>query len=214
MRVSQHTPDGLPENWAFDAAVRAEGYPVLCGVDEAGRGPLCGPVFAAAVVLSPGTMIGGLTDSKKLSESRRESLFDEICERAAGYGIGSASVEEIERYNILQATFLAMTRAVEALPLRPDLVLVDGNRAPAGLSLPVRTVVKGDLLSASVAAASILAKVSRDRVLRALDEVYPEYGFAKHKGYGTREQYAAIDRYGPTPEHRLSFLKKHLNGQK
>ncbi len=204
---------GLPDNVVFDAAIRAEGYASLCGVDEAGRGPLCGPVYAAAVVLSPDTVIEGLTDSKKLSEQRREQLFDEICEKAVAYGIGSASVEEIERLNILQATFLAMNRAVAALSMQPDLVLVDGNQVPAGLSLPVHTVVKGDLLSASIAAASILAKVSRDRVLRELDTVYPEYGFAKHKGYGTKAHYAAIDRYGLTPAHRPSFLKKHLEGQ-
>lgn len=206
-------PGITPDNWLFDRTVREEGYPLLCGVDEAGRGPLCGPVYAAAVVLKPDTMIEGLTDSKKLSEPARERLFDEICEKAAGYGISSASVEEIERCNILQATFLAMNRAVAALPLRPNLVLVDGNRLPAGLALPARAVVKGDLLSASIAAASILAKVSRDRVLRELDRQYPAYGFAKHKGYGTRDHYAAIDRYGLTPEHRRSFLKKYLEGR-
>ena len=197
-------------NTEFDAAVRAEGYALVCGVDEAGRGPLCGPVYAAAVILSPDRPIDGLNDSKKLTEAKREALFDVICEQAEAYGIGFATVEEIEQYNILQATFLAMRRAVAALQKTPDFVLVDGNQIPVGMDLPLRTVVKGDALSASIAAASILAKVSRDRELLKLDEQYPQYGFAKHKGYGTAAHYEALRQFGPSPVHRMSFLKKFL----
>lgn len=198
-------------NWEFDAAVRAEGYAKICGVDEAGRGPLCGPVYAAAVILSPDRPIEGLNDSKKLSEQRREQLFESICEQAESYGIGFATVEEIERVNILQATFMAMCRAVEQLREPPALVLVDGNQVPKGLALPTRTVVKGDALSASIAAASILAKVSRDREMLEWDKKYPEYQFAKHKGYGTAQHYEALRKWGPSPIHRMSFLKKFLS---
>ncbi len=202
-------------NEEFDRAVRAEGYPLLCGVDEAGRGPLAGPVFAAAVILDPDTPIAGLNDSKKLSEKKREALFDLIIERAAAYAVASASVEEIEQYNILQATYLAMSRAVEAVSRQktPSLVLVDGNRLPPQITLPCRTLVKGDALSASVAAASILAKVSRDRLLLELDRQYPEYAFAQHKGYGTALHYERLAEYGPSPVHRMSFLKKWLEQQ-
>ncbi len=202
-------------NEEFDRAVRAEGYPLLCGVDEAGRGPLAGPVFAAAVILDPDTPIAGLNDSKKLSEKKREALFDVIIERAAAYAVASASVEEIEQYNILQATYLAMSRAVEAVSRQktPSLVLVDGNRLPPQITLPCRTLVKGDALSASVAAASILAKVSRDRLLLELDRQYPEYAFAQHKGYGTALHYERLAEYGPSPVHRMSFLKKWLEQQ-
>lgn len=196
--------------WEFDAAVRAEGYALLGGVDEAGRGPLAGPVFAAAVILPPETVIEGLNDSKKLSEKKREALFLEIQEKAAAYGIASASVEEIERFNILNATFLAMRRAVEALGLRADLLLIDGNRMPQDLPGVARTVVKGDASSASIAAASILAKVSRDRRMLELDSAYPAYGFAKHKGYGTAAHYEALRQNGMSPVHRRSFLKKFL----
>ena len=202
-------------NEEFDRAVRAEGYPLLCGVDEAGRGPLAGPVFAAAVILDPDAPIAGLNDSKKLSEKKREALFDVITERAAAYAVASASVEEIEQYNILQATYLAMSRAVEAVSRQktPSLVLVDGNRLPPQITLPCRTLVKGDALSASVAAASILAKVSRDRLLLELDRQYPEYAFAQHKGYGTALHYERLAAYGPSPVHRMSFLKKWLEQQ-
>lgn len=202
-------------NEEFDRAVRAEGYPLLCGVDEAGRGPLAGPVFAAAVILDPDAPIAGLNDSKKLSEKKREALFDLITERAAAYAVASASVEEIEQYNILQATYLAMSRAVEAVSRQktPSLVLVDGNRLPPQITLPCRTLVKGDALSASVAAASILAKVSRDRLLLELDRQYPEYAFAQHKGYGTALHYERLAAYGPSPVHRMSFLKKWLEQQ-
>ena len=202
-------------NEEFDRAVRAEGYPLLCGVDEAGRGPLAGPVFAAAVILDPDAPIAGLNDSKQLSEKKREALFDVITERAAAYAVASASVEEIEQYNILQATYLAMSRAVEAVSRQktPSLVLVDGNRLPPQITLPCRTLVKGDALSASVAAASILAKVSRDRLLLELDRQYPEYAFAQHKGYGTALHYERLAAYGPSPVHRMSFLKKWLEQQ-
>lgn len=192
--------------YAFDEAIRNEGFATLCGVDEAGRGPLAGPVYAAAVILRPDVVIDGVNDSKKLSEKRRERLFDEICSAALSYGIASASVEEIASLNILQATFLAMRRAVEMLDVTPHLVLVDGNQTPPGLTVPVQTVVKGDALSASVAAASILAKVSRDRYMRELDARYPAYGFAGHKGYGTAAHCAVLREIGPCPEHRMSFL--------
>ncbi|MBR5134625.1 MAG: ribonuclease HII [Clostridia bacterium] len=194
--------------WEFDTAVRSEGYPIVAGVDEAGRGPLCGPVCAAAVILPEGLVIEALNDSKKLTEKKREELFDVITEKAIAYGIGFASVEEIEDVNILNATYLAMCRAVEQLNTQPSLVLVDGNRTPKGLSYPSRTVIKGDALSASIAAASVLAKVSRDRLLLELDREYPQYGFAKHKGYGTAAHYDALREFGPCPAHRMSFLKK------
>lgn len=182
----------------------------VCGVDEAGRGPLAGPVYAAAVILSPERPIAGLNDSKKLSEKKRELLFDEIIEKAEAYAVASASVEEIEQYNILGATYLAMTRAVEGLSVKPQLALIDGNRIPPTLSTPAKSVVKGDALSESIAAASILAKVSRDRVLLELDAQYPQYGFAGHKGYGTAAHTAAIRAFGPCPEHRPTFLRKIL----
>lgn len=197
-------------NEQFDANVRAEGYACFCGVDEAGRGPLAGPVYAAAVILSPDKPIVGVNDSKKLSEKKREMLFDIICEQAVAYCIASATVQEIEQYNILQATYLAMTRAVEGLTVKPQLALIDGNRLPPQLTVPAKFVVKGDALSESIGAASILAKVSRDRVMREMDALYPEYGFAVHKGYGTAAHTAALREYGPCPIHRLSFLKKIL----
>lgn len=182
----------------------------ICGVDEAGRGPLAGPVYAAAVVLSPDCPIEGLNDSKKLSEKKREALYEQIIANASDYCIASASVEEIEQYNILGATYLAMTRAVAGLKETPALALIDGNRIPPSLGAPAKTVVKGDALSESIAAASILAKVSRDRVLLDLDAAYPMYGFAAHKGYGTAAHTSALREYGPCPEHRPSFLKKIL----
>ena len=195
-------------NAEFDEAIRAEGVSLLCGVDEAGRGALAGPVFAAAVILRPDAVPEGLNDSKKLSEKKREALFEDICREALAYGIASASVEEIEEHNILQATFLAMRRAVESLSVTPELLLIDGNRTPPGLTVPSRTLVKGDALSASVGAASILAKVSRDRLLMELDREYPQYAFAKHKGYGTALHYEKLAEYGMCPAHRPSFLKK------
>ena len=197
-------------NVEFDSAIRAEGYATLCGIDEAGRGPLCGPVYAAAVVLPPDVEIEGLNDSKKISEKKREQLFDKICQTALAYGIGYATVEEIEELNILNATYLAMKRAYEAAGMDADLVLIDGNRLPPELPAKMRYVIKGDALSASIAAASILAKVSRDRVLYDLDKQYPQYGFAKHKGYGTAAHYDALREFGVSPVHRRSFLKKFL----
>lgn len=182
----------------------------ICGVDEAGRGPLAGPVYAAAVILSPDNPVEGLNDSKKLSEKKREILYDLIIENAVDFCIASASVEEIEQLNILGATYLAMTRAVAGLKKQPELALIDGNRIPPSLGVAAKTVVKGDALSESIAAASILAKVSRDRVLVELDREYPQYGFAVHKGYGTAAHTAALREHGPCAAHRPSFLKKIL----
>ena len=197
-------------NYEFDEAVRSEGYAVVCGVDEAGRGPLAGPVFAAAVILRPDSVIDGINDSKKLTEKKREALYDVILRDALACSIASASVEEIESLNILQATFLAMGRAVHGLSVPPELALIDGNMVPPGLEIPGRSVVKGDALSASIAAASILAKVSRDRYMLELDKAYPVYQFAKHKGYGTALHMQCIRENGPSPVHRRSFLKKLL----
>lgn len=194
-------------NIEFDEVIRQEGVSLLCGVDEAGRGPLAGPVVAAAVILRPDAVPEGLNDSKKLSEKKRELLFDDICRSALAYHVASASVEEIEAVNILQATYLAMQRAVEGLSVTPSLVLVDGNRLPPALTVPARFVIKGDALSASIGAASILAKVSRDRWMLELDRQYPEYAFAKHKGYGTALHYERLREYGASPVHRRSFLK-------
>ena len=199
------TPDR--SNYIFDQEYRAaHGITLLCGVDEAGRGPLAGPVCAAAVVLPPGVEIPGVTDSKKISEKRREVLFEEICEKALAFGIATASVEEIEELNILQADFLAMRRALAMLTVTPERILVDGNQLPPGLENG-EPLVKGDAKSASVAAASILAKVSRDRYMLELDKQYPEYEFAKHKGYPTQLHYEKIKAHGISPVHRLSFLK-------
>ncbi len=195
-------------NLEFDEQLRAQGAQLLCGVDEAGRGPLAGPVYAAAVVFDPNNIPQGLNDSKKLTEKKREVLFDQICEQALSFGIATATVEEIEQYNILQATFLAMRRAVEQLTVTPNLVLIDGNRIPEGLPSPAQFVIKGDALSASIAAASILAKVSRDRFMLELDKQYPQYEFSKHKGYGTALHYERLAEHGISPVHRRSFLKK------
>lgn len=194
----------------FDQQFRDACDGLVCGVDEAGRGPLAGPVYAAAVILSPNRPIEGLNDSKKLSEKKREALYDMILERAESYCVASASVAEIEEYNILGATYLAMTRAVQGLSVKPQLALIDGNRIPPQLEVAAQTVVKGDAQSESIAAASILAKVTRDRLLIEMDAQYPQYGFAVHKGYGTAAHTAALKEYGPCPEHRPSFLKKIL----
>ena len=188
--------------------LRAEGFPLICGVDEAGRGPLAGPVCAAACILPAGLTIEGLNDSKKLSEKRREALYAEITEKALAWAVCLEDEKVIDEINILQATYRAMRGAVEGLKLRPDLCLVDGNRDP-GLGLPTRTVVKGDATCASVAAASILAKVTRDRLMIEYDRQYPGYGFAVHKGYGTKAHYAAVAALGLCPIHRRSFFKKH-----
>ena len=199
-------------NPQFDQQFRDACGGIVCGVDEAGRGPLAGPVYAAAVVLSPDCPIEGLNDSKKLSEKKREALYDVIIDRAVAYCIASASVAEIEEYNILGATYLAMTRAVQGLTVTPQLALIDGNRIPPQLGVAAQSVVKGDAQSESIAAASILAKVTRDRLLIEMDAQYPRYGFAVHKGYGTAAHTAALKEYGPCPEHRPSFLKKILGG--
>ena len=196
-----------PDLWILENERIAAGFSPLCGVDEAGRGPLAGPVCAAAVILPQGLVLQGLNDSKKLSEKQREALFDVIQEQAITFGIAFATVEEIEEYNILGATFLAMRRAVEQLSLVPALALVDGNRDP-GLGIPTETVVKGDGKCADIAAASILAKVTRDRYMYEMADQYPQYGFEKHKGYGTKAHYAALREFGPSPIHRPSFLKK------
>lgn len=180
---------------------------LICGVDEAGRGPLAGPVCAAAVVLPKHLCLPGLTDSKKLTDKKRRELFPLIQQQALAYGIGFASEEEIDEINILQATFLAMKRALAQLDCRPDLALIDGNRE-TDFGLPVKTVVKGDSLSANIAAASVLAKVSRDDVMVELAKTYPQYGFDIHKGYGTKAHYQALEEFGPCPAHRRSFLKK------
>ena len=182
-----------------------QGFAVVCGVDEAGRGPLSGPVFAAAVILPDGLYIEGLNDSKKISPKKREKLFDEICQNAIAYGIASASVEEIDSINILEASLLAMRRAIAMLEPKADFALIDGN-CEKSFTLPVKAVVKGDATSFSIAAASILAKVSRDRLCLEHDQMYPQYGFAKHKGYGTKAHMDAIRTYGPCPLHRKSFL--------
>ena len=196
-----------PDLWTLENERTAAGFSPLCGVDEAGRGPLAGPVCAAAVILPQGIELPGLNDSKKLSEKQRDALYDEIVAKAITCGVAFATVEEIEEFNILGATFLAMRRAVEQLNIVPALALVDGNRDP-GLGIPTETVVKGDGKCADIAAASILAKVTRDRYMYRMAEQYPQYGFEKHKGYGTKAHYAALREFGPSPIHRPSFLKK------
>ena len=193
--------------WAIEDECRAEGYTVICGVDEAGRGPLAGPVCAAAVILPDHLELPGLNDSKKLSDKKRRELFPLIKEQAVAYGIGLADEKEIDEINILQATYLAMERALAQLEGKADLALIDGNRAK-DFGLPVKTVVKGDSLSASIAAASILAKVTRDDMMEAYAGEYPGYGFEIHKGYGTKAHYAALTEKGPCPIHRMTFLKK------
>lgn len=191
----------------FDSACR-ENYPLVCGVDEAGRGPLAGDVFAAAVVFDADTVIEGINDSKKLTEKKREQLFDEIIKKAKFYSIQRATIAEIEEINILNAAMLAMKRSVEALECTPDIVLVDGNKLPP-IESNKEAIVKGDAKSQSIAAASILAKVSRDRYMLEMAEKYPQYHFEKHKGYGTKAHYQAIDEFGACEIHRPSFLKKY-----
>lgn len=192
----------------LELLVKSRGFKAVCGVDEAGRGPLAGPVCAAAVILPDGVELDGVNDSKKLSEKKREALFDVITSKALAYSIAFASVEEIEKYNILEATYIAMNRAIEGLNVTPDFALIDGNRIPRDISVPCETVVKGDAKSLSIAAASILAKVTRDRLLLEYHDMYPQYNFAKHKGYGTKEHIDAIRNYGICEFHRPSFLKK------
>jgi len=194
-------------DYSFEHEAYLKGYTAVCGIDEAGRGPLAGPVYAAAVWLPEGLVIDGLNDSKKLSEKKREALFDVIKENAVAYGIGFADEKEIDAINILQATYLAMRRAYDNMQKACDYVLIDGNRMPP-MPVPGETIVKGDAKSPSIAAASILAKVSRDRVMLEYAKQYPGYHFEKHKGYGTKLHYEMLDKYGPCPEHRRSFLKK------
>lgn len=196
-----------PDMWLIENSHFSDGIKIICGVDEAGRGPLAGPVCAAAVILPSNIDIPGLDDSKKLSDKRRRELFPVIKEQAVAYGIGLASHEEIDEINILQATFLAMERALDQLDVKPDLALIDGNRAK-DFGIPVKTVIHGDSLSASIAAASILAKVTRDDLMVEYAEKYPQYAFEIHKGYGTKAHYEALRTYGPSPIHRMTFLKK------
>jgi len=198
--------------YEFDKEIHQEGFKIFCGVDEAGRGPLAGPVVAAAVILPDDVRIDGLNDSKKISEKKREKLFDEIKEKALSYSIGVATVEEIEEYNILKATFMAMKRAVDGLEIKPEIALIDGNMVPP-LDIDGRAIVKGDAKSASISAASILAKVHRDRYMLEMAEKYPEYHFEKHKGYGTKLHTDLIKEHGVSPIHRPSFLRKILNGK-
>lgn len=194
-------------DWLFyENNAMSNGYDIVCGVDEAGRGPLAGPVCAAAVILPKGHIIEGVNDSKKLTEKKREMLFDKIIDEALDYSIAIATPEEIDEINILQATFLAMNRAVVGLKTEPDFVMVDGNREPP-ISYPVQTIVKGDGKSMSIAAASILAKVTRDRYMIEIAEKYPQYQFEKHKGYGTKLHYQMLDEYGPCEIHRQTFLR-------
>ena len=193
--------------WEIEQRYFDEGIKIICGVDEAGRGPLAGPVCAAAVILPRNADIPGLNDSKKLSDKRRRELYPVIMEKAVAYGIAFADHKEIDEINILQATFLAMERALTQLSVKPDLALIDGNREK-DFGIPVKTVIHGDSLSASIAAASILAKVTRDDLMLKMAEEYPQYGFEIHKGYGTKAHYQALTEFGPSPIHRMTFLKK------
>lgn len=195
------------ENKAYDS-----GFSLVCGIDEAGRGPLAGPVYAACVVLPKGHIVDGINDSKKISEKKREILFDKITDECLCYSVGVATEQEIDEINILQATFLAMRRAVDGLSVKPDIALIDGNKKP-GLDIEQWDIVKGDSKSANIAAASIIAKVSRDRYMLEMAEKYPEYQFEKHKGYGTKLHYEMIEKYGISPMHRKTFLKKILNNE-
>lgn len=194
------------QRFEYDKAVRAE-KGLLCGIDEAGRGPWIGAVYAAAVVFDDNVFIEGLDDSKKLSEAKREELYEEIIQKAVSYSVAFATVEEIEELNILNSTFLAMERAVEGLSIVPAIALIDGNRLPP-LEMKTEAIVKGDSVSASIAAASVLAKVSRDRYMRELDSRYPEFNFAANKGYGTAQHIEALKQFGVTPDHRRLFLRK------
>lgn len=197
----------MTELWELENEIYAEGFDLICGVDEAGRGPLAGPVCAAAVILPRDIEIADLNDSKKLTDNKREALYDVICENALTYGIAFASVEEIESINILNAAMLAMNRAIEKLEPRPQLALIDGN-CNSAINIPSRCVIKGDAKCADIAAASILAKVTRDRYMLEMAEKYPEYHFEKHKGYGTKLHYEALREHGPSEIHRPSFLRK------
>ena len=198
--------------WEIEEALTAQGVTAICGVDEAGRGPLAGPVCAAAVILPDHLEIPGLNDSKKLTDKKRRELFPIIQEQAIAYGIAFASEQEIDEMNILQATFLAMQRAIDQLEGKANFALIDGNREK-DFGLPVMTVVKGDSRSANIAAASVLAKVTRDAYMEELAKEYPQYGFEIHKGYGTKAHYAALTEHGACPAHRATFLKKFYEKQ-
>lgn len=193
-------------DYTLENQLQEEGFSLVCGVDEAGRGPLCGPVFAAACILPDGLVLEGLNDSKKLTPKKRDKLFDLICENAIAYSIASASVEEIDELNILEADLLAMRRAIDGLSVKADFALIDGNIAK-DFQIPARAIIGGDAKSPSIAAASILAKVARDRDCIKLDEAYPQYGIAKHKGYGTKQHMDALRTYGPSPIHRKQFIR-------
>lgn len=207
----------MPDLWEHECAAWAQGYETVCGVDEAGAGPLMGPVYAAAVILPRGCVIDGLNDSKKLTPKKRDALYDVIIAEAKAWAVASVSAAEIDATDILSARMKAMQLAIDALAIRPDFALIDGNRdhgKSAAVTALHACIIGGDGCSASIAAASILAKVSRDRyVTDVLDPMYPQYGFAKHKGYGTRDHYAMLDQYGPCPEHRMTFLKKWKAGK-
>lgn len=192
--------------YALEAELTEQGYTAVCGVDEAGRGPLCGPVVAAACILPIGLVLEGLNDSKKLTAKKREKLFDEICKNAIAYSIAEASVEEIDSLNILEASLLAMRRAIDGLEIKADFALIDGN-VSRDFQLPAKAVIHGDAISPSIAAASILAKVTRDRQCEDLDRAYPQYGIAKHKGYGTKVHMDALRQHGPSPIHRKQFIR-------
>lgn len=200
-------------DFEFEKRAKENGFSYVCGVDEAGRGPLAGPVCAAAVILPEGVEIEGLNDSKKLTEQRREKLYDVIIEKAVSWSVAFGSIEEIEKVNILNATYLAMNRAIEGLDVKPDYALIDGNRVPTDITVPCETVVKGDAKSCSIAAASVLAKVTRDRLMLEYAEKYPQYEFEKHKGYGTAAHYKAVDNHGLCPIHRPSFFKKYFEAK-
>ena len=193
-------------DYTLENQLQEEGFSLVCGVDEAGRGPLCGPVFAAACILPDGLVLEGLNDSKKLTPKKRDKLFDLICENAIAYSIASASVEEIDELNILEADLLAMRRAIDGLSVKANFALIDGNIA-RDFQIPARAIIGGDAKSPSIAAASILAKVARDRDCIKLDEEYPQYGIAKHKGYGTKQHMDALRTYGPSPIHRKQFIR-------
>lgn len=193
-------------DYTIENQLHDEGFSVVCGIDEAGRGPLCGPVFAAACILPDGLVLEGLNDSKKLTPKKRDKLFDLICENAIAYCIASASVEEIDELNILEADLLAMRRAIDGLSVKADFALIDGNIA-RGFQIPARAIIGGDAKSPSIAAASILAKVARDRDCLELNAQYPQYGIAKHKGYGTKQHMDALRTYGPSPIHRKQFIR-------
>lgn len=207
--MKKEEQDRLNQMLEIENRLYSKGYKCICGVDEAGRGPLCGPVVAAAVILPQGKCIEGVNDSKKLSEKKRENLFDKIMEEALAVGVGISDVDVIEEVNILNATKIAMVKAIESLKVKPDYALIDGNQK-IDIDIDLDTVVSGDAKSESIAAASIIAKVTRDRMLYEYDKLYPEYGFAKHKGYGTKLHIEKIEEYGLSPIHRPSFCKKFV----